>query len=91
MIMRSLLFAATVMAIGSGLVGAAENFSSSSDPKIKGRQVAEESERRNLGFGDTKAAMKMQLVLRKHDILSMPEEVIRSGHGNMYSVISQKI
>lgn len=61
MITRSLLFAATVVVVGSGLVGAAANISSSPDPKSKGRQIAEESERRNLGFGDTKAAMKMIL------------------------------
>lgn len=68
MITRSFLFAATIMAIGSGLVGASENFSPSSDPKIKGRQIAEESERRNLGFGDTKAAMKMVLESAQKEI-----------------------
>jgi len=40
---------------------AAQNVSFSADPKIKGRQIAEEWNRRNVGYGDTQAHMKMTL------------------------------
>jgi outer membrane lipoprotein-sorting protein len=36
------------------------------DPAAKGRQIAEESERRNLGFGDTQATMRMILESPQH-------------------------
>jgi len=61
MLTRSFLFAAAVVAAGSGMAAVAGDISLSADPKIKGRQIAEESERRNVGFGDTQAVMKMVL------------------------------
>lgn len=58
---RSFLFAVVVFAAGSGMAAATQSISLSADPKIKGRQIAKESERRNLDFGDTQASMKMIL------------------------------
>lgn len=65
---RSLVSLVATFAIGAGLVAAAESIASPEDPKVKGRQIAEASERSNLGFGDTKATMKMVLTSAQKEV-----------------------
>ena len=65
---RQILFAFALCAGATAATAAPPDLRLSVDPAVKGRQIAEESDRRNLGFGDTQATMKMILESPQHEL-----------------------
>jgi len=55
-------------AFAAAAAAAAADLQLSADPAVKGRQIAEESDRRGQGFGDTQATMKMTLESAQHEM-----------------------